>query len=515
MWTDSDFSVPTENRFLSLCNEEMARGGFQMASKRKRTNTGQGESDNRAIFMLSSSDDKLNIIFDELQCVRKAQEKMNNGMLSFQNSFRTMGEGLTQVIHATNKHTDMLKTLAYKSIDLEARSRRNNLIFWGLCENYQENCFALIREFIKNQFDLDSDKMYLARAHRLGARKNNNRNQRRPIVVNFRDYCDTEAIMSRAYMLKDTPFSVDYDLPKEISVARKALWSELKTIKTNNPRVKCQIIYPAKLVVDGKVVRDEFPDWYTVMKGSRLSDFSYIDQTLSFDRTPLHTTYEQSRDYEMEDQSSSVLCESEGGTQEQAIQPESVQSSIHRVQETSSSNDSQSTPNIATPTDTHLSKSNSTDSLLRQNTDINLPPLNDTVPIVSQVNDSVPQTPLFRPFSTTCTTENVNSDIDNTVNTSQCSSASEIPERGNHVSRSMQRGVRRSQSVSVNRGATNLASGTSTGAKKPVDKNRHDRAKNSSQSGTITDDVSHGENRAPEGPDNKQLKDQTGVQQKS
>ena len=90
--------------------------------------------------------------------------------------------------------------------------------------------------------------------------------------------------MSRAFMLKDTPFSVDYDLPKEISVARKALWSELKALKTNNPRVKCQIIYPAKLVVDGKVVRDEFPDWYTVMKGSRLSDFSYIDQTLSFDR---------------------------------------------------------------------------------------------------------------------------------------------------------------------------------------------------------------------------------------
>lgn len=51
--------------------------------------------------------------------------------------------------------------------------------------------------------------------------------------------------------------------------------------------------------------------------------------------------------------------------------------------------------------------------------------------------------------------------------------------------------------------------------KKTVDKNRHDRAKNSSQSGTIIDDVSQSENRAPEGPDNKQSKDQNGVQQKS
>ena len=55
----------------------------------------------------------------------------------------------------------MLKTLAYKSIDLEARSRRNNLIFWGLAENVRENCFAVIRDFIKNELDLDADKMYL------------------------------------------------------------------------------------------------------------------------------------------------------------------------------------------------------------------------------------------------------------------------------------------------------------------------------------------------------------------
>ena len=65
----------------------------------------------------------------------------------------------------------MLKTLAYKSIDLEARSRRNNLILWGLAENVNENCFVVIRDFIKNELDLNADKMYLARAHRLGSRK--------------------------------------------------------------------------------------------------------------------------------------------------------------------------------------------------------------------------------------------------------------------------------------------------------------------------------------------------------
>ena len=62
--------------------------------------------------------------------------------------------------------------------------------------------------------------------------------------------------MRKAFLLKGTPFSVDYDLPKEINEARKALWSELKCIKSQHPGAKVQIVYPAKLLVDGKVVLD-------------------------------------------------------------------------------------------------------------------------------------------------------------------------------------------------------------------------------------------------------------------
>ena len=89
--------------------------------------------------------------------------------------------------------------------------------------------------------------MYLAHAHRLGPNRIGQCNPKRPIIVNFRDFCDTELIMSRAHMLKNTPFSVGYDLPKEIHEARKKLWDELKSIKSAKPRVKFQILYPAKL----------------------------------------------------------------------------------------------------------------------------------------------------------------------------------------------------------------------------------------------------------------------------
>ena len=84
-------------------------------------------------------------------------------------------------------------------------------------------------------------------------------------------------------MLRSTPFSISYDLPKEINEARKKLWDELKSIKASRPSVNYQILYPAKLVVEGKTVRDEFPDWNEIIKGSRIIKFSHIDQ-IDFER---------------------------------------------------------------------------------------------------------------------------------------------------------------------------------------------------------------------------------------
>ena len=110
----------------------MTRDGYQMAGKRRGQNTGQSENEQRSVFMLSNGDDKLNIIFDELVNLRTNQEITHQGMLSFQNSFRYLDENMRNTMEATNRNTDIIKTLAYKSIDQEARSRRNNLLFWGI-----------------------------------------------------------------------------------------------------------------------------------------------------------------------------------------------------------------------------------------------------------------------------------------------------------------------------------------------------------------------------------------------
>ena len=277
--SDTRYGVSTSNFFVPLCNDV----DFQTV-KRKRNNTEHSEDQQTGSFLESSTDGKLNIIYDELRIMRFNQEQMTRGMMNFEHSIRCVNDKLCEVIEVTNKNSNVLKTLAYKSIDLEARSRRNNLIFWGLLETYNENCFFVIRDFIKRHLDLDADNMYLARAHRLGPRKIGQRDPKRPIIVNFRDYCDTDIIMSRARLLKNLPFSIGYDLPKEIKEARKKLWEEVRHIRQTSPRVKFQILYPAKLLVEGKIVRDEFPDWGKAMQESRLTDFSHIDRNFLFDQ---------------------------------------------------------------------------------------------------------------------------------------------------------------------------------------------------------------------------------------
>ena len=428
-------------------------------------------------------------MFDELVNIRINQEKTHRGMLTFQNCFMNMGEKVSEVIHVTNKNTDMLKTLAYKSIDLEARSRRNNLIFWGLVENRNENCFALIRQFIKNELNLDADRMYLARAHRLGPVKIGQQGLRkRPIIVNFRDFCDTEAIMRNAYMLRRTSFSVDYDFPKEISTARKLLWNEVKSIKSRKPTARCQIVYPAKLIVDGKVVRDEFPNWNEIRNGNRLGDFIHIDQqafTCDLTEHDRHSAmdthvYDHS-DFEREDDFSRYR-EANGLSDQNPYSPLSSQANMQVI--------NVNTEAVSSPRQTPTRVDNHNDLHSEA-----------TVSHEDSSEKCAPQNPFFRPFNT----DTEHTDQEHSRNASPNNRPTlEFPKRAEHVSRTKQRGVRRSQSVSVPRSSQVIMRGTSP-VKTQV-KNKQSSGQNNSVS---RENSSTKETVTPQGAKNSETAEKT------
>ena len=93
MMSGVEYNVSTENRFMVSYREEKAREGYQFVDRgKRRMNTGQSDSD-RSLFKLFGSENKLNVILDELRAIRTFQDQTNRGMSNFQNSFRCMGLG--------------------------------------------------------------------------------------------------------------------------------------------------------------------------------------------------------------------------------------------------------------------------------------------------------------------------------------------------------------------------------------------------------------------------------------
>lgn len=217
-----------------------------------------------------TNEDKISLILSKVS--------LNEGrVIEIQNKLESvidLKRRVDSVERVLRSNTDRIKLLEYRSIDIEARSRRRNILFKGIAENRRENCFEVVRDFIHGRLNIDRD-MYLERAHRLGRYDNS---KIRPIIVAFRDYCDVDEIMESASNLKGSSYGVSRDYPKEISQARQALWWKFKELRENNPNKKVTLEYPAKVTVDNVVVVDMFPDWFSILKGSRVN-MSYMQRS--------------------------------------------------------------------------------------------------------------------------------------------------------------------------------------------------------------------------------------------
>ncbi|XP_053390873.1 uncharacterized protein LOC128553721 [Mercenaria mercenaria] len=193
-------------------------------------------------------------------------------MISCANSITTRVskiEHLVENIVSANENTyDKIKILQYKSIDQEARSRRNNLIFRGIPEVLMnEKSEYVVARFIEENLDTDVSELSVDSVHRIGAPA---RGKTRPIIGNFSSQKEIELILSKAYLLKGKDFGINRDYPPEIVQARSRLWPTYKDMKAKNRKGAVFIGYPVKLRVNKKIIRDEFPVWREIMQQSRV-----------------------------------------------------------------------------------------------------------------------------------------------------------------------------------------------------------------------------------------------------
>ena len=221
--------------------------------------------------MSLSIDDKLAHICDKINNL----EESNRTLVTIAHSVNQNSVQVNQVNLRMNRHEQLLRLLAYKSIDSEARSRRRNLVFHGLAENRNEDCSFKLGQYLWDEMNIDIDDLYIERVHRLGSlqkarQKTTDPNEplRRPVIVAFNDTRSVNRALDNAHTLRGSGFSVTRDFPLEIVKARRALMPQFIKERQNRQN-KVSIEYPAKLTVNGKTVCDAFPDWFTVLQQDR------------------------------------------------------------------------------------------------------------------------------------------------------------------------------------------------------------------------------------------------------
>ena len=116
-----------------------------------------------------------------------------------------------------------------KIVDLQSRSMRENLLFFGLAEHRgqgRENCVNLIENFCETELGIEGIGDSIERAHRIG--KFNGSASSRPVVVKFASFRDRERIRMSATKLKNTRFSIREQFPREVVERRKVLYPVMK-----------------------------------------------------------------------------------------------------------------------------------------------------------------------------------------------------------------------------------------------------------------------------------------------
>ncbi|KAH3817578.1 hypothetical protein DPMN_119117 [Dreissena polymorpha] len=283
----TEYSIPVQNRFKQRQNGGIGSSdGFQTVQRKPKRK--KVSSSNTEQFVNMNIDDKLLCIFEKINSVEDKISQCRSDIVRANTNFKRIDDRVCALEQICEWQSEMTRSMCYHSIDMDARDMRNNIIIYGLSEKMSYNDRTLVIRFLENELEIETEGMMIDRAHRLGRINSNLNDQKRPMIVRFRDYVDTETILARAYKLKRSPFGIERQYPKEIARARKELYQSQEAVQGRQLHQKVQIKYPARLYINGRVVRDMFPEWYSMLATDRLK------------QCPTSHTHDKSRVYSNE-----------------------------------------------------------------------------------------------------------------------------------------------------------------------------------------------------------------------
>ena len=209
-------------------------------------------------------------------------------------------------VEATNT-CKKLNFLESKSQDLEDRSRRNNLVIFGVPESdnaSSENCDTIVCEILRNHNILDRNDTHqglLERAHRLG-RKKPDQQRPRPIIFCCGSFKDKEFILHNSNRLKGTPYRMAEDFSRATLDIRRELVQKGKEAKAKLPAVQSfQLKYRRLILKYFNTKTQKVFSWSFSVKDTQggpnwfdLPSRNHTNQS----KTPIYTAYSDVEGYQ-------------------------------------------------------------------------------------------------------------------------------------------------------------------------------------------------------------------------
>ena len=96
---------------------------------------------------------KLNAILLKLESLEKSQKKTAQDVSELKDSYKLLDHDVTEIKSALAEKANRkeIDTLNKKNDYLENRSKRNNVVIWGLNERAEKDCRS-VEEFLKEEF---------------------------------------------------------------------------------------------------------------------------------------------------------------------------------------------------------------------------------------------------------------------------------------------------------------------------------------------------------------------------
>lgn len=192
-----------------------------------------------------------------LNDIKRDQRSLQKSVNENTENFKSLDVRMIRLESAIHKATeleavvrDLTKTvqlLVRKVDDLENRSRRNNLIIFGLNEAENETALELTQTVQANVFQrVNVNPESIERIHRLGKK----RRSPRPTIVRFYNYREKMEILRNCNRLKGTNISVSEDFSRQVQSLRKCLWDSARDERNRGAKVR--LVYD-KIAVDGSL----------------------------------------------------------------------------------------------------------------------------------------------------------------------------------------------------------------------------------------------------------------------